>query len=182
MSATSEQRDELGQELEYRQDEVTGTWWGRCPTCAGYKACVGLTGFTCPTCGAFGFDGAPDRSGAVVVRLADVEPELVTWLWPGRVPLGRLTILDGDPGLGKSALTLDIAARVTRGDVMPDGARGMTTPRGVVLLGCEDGLADTVRPRLDAAGADVERVVALQAVHDEEGRPRLPTIADTAAM
>ena len=165
---------------------------GKCPACDGTSFWVTLRGFSCADdfrgCG---WGGSLEdlgawlearEDGAVVVRLADVEPERVTWLWPGRIPLGRLTILDGDPGLGKSVLTLDIAARVTRGDVMPDGARGLKLPRGVVLLGCEDGLADTVRPRLDAAKADVGRIVALQAVRDGEGRARLPTVGDATAI
>lgn len=91
--------------------------------------------------------------------LSEVEPEQVEWLWPGRLPLGKLSVLDGDPGLGKSAITLDIAARVSAGLELPDG--GQCDPAGVVLLSAEDGLADTIRPRLDAAGANTERIVAL---------------------
>ena len=160
--------------------------------CGGTSFWVSLPGFSCADdARGCGWRGSLEElgtwlearePGAVVVHLADVEPERVTWLWPGRIPLGRLTILDGDPGLGKSVLTLDIAARVTRGDMMPDGARGLKSPRGVVLLGCEDGLADTVRPRLDAAKADVGRIVALQAVRDGEGRARLPTVGDATAI
>ncbi|MBI4491368.1 MAG: AAA family ATPase [Chloroflexi bacterium] len=131
--------------------------------------------------------------GAVVVSLADVQSERVSWLWPGRVPLGKLTILDGDPGLGKSAITTDLAARVSTGGAMPDGTRSdLDGPAGVVLLSAEDGLADTIRPRLDAAGADVSRIVALTAVPrldlnpDPEQPPRvrldLPTIADLSAI
>lgn len=125
-------------------------------------------------------DPASDR--AVVVRLSDVEAETVTWVWPDRIPCGRLTVLDGDPGLGKSTLTLDIAARVTRGTLMPMAENGLGGPRGVLLLTAEDGLADTVRPRLDAAGADVARVAALKGVLDGEGHSRLPTVADVDAI
>ena len=94
--------------------------------------------------------------------LSEVEPEQVEWLWPGRLPLGKLAVLDGDPGLGKSALTLDLAARVSAGFELPDGGR--CGPAGVVLLSAEDGLEDTIRPRLDAAGADTERIVALSMI------------------
>ena len=104
-------------------------------------------------------DGTP-----VLVQLADVTPEPVTWLWPGRIAVGKLTLIAGDPGLGKSFLTLDIAARVTRGTAWPDAPGTARTPRGVVLLSAEDDVADTILPRLLAAGADVSRVVALQAV------------------
>lgn len=104
-------------------------------------------------------DGAP-----VIVRLSDVKPEPVAWLWPGRIALGKLTLIAGDPGLGKSFLTLDMAARVSRGWEWPDAPGVATTPGGVVLLSAEDGVADTIRPRLDAAGADVARIVALEAI------------------
>jgi len=91
--------------------------------------------------------------------LSAVEPEALRWLWPGRVPAGKLTILDGDPGLGKSTLALDLAARVSRGLPMPDGSP--TEAGAVLLFTAEDGLADTVRPRLDALGADVAQVYAM---------------------
>ncbi len=104
---------------------------------------------------------APDAP--VLVSLADVRPEGVKWLWPGRVALGKITLLAGDPGLGKSFVTLDMAARVSTGAAWPDGAEA-GPPGGAVLLSAEDDVADTIRPRLDAAAADVARVVALQAV------------------
>jgi AAA domain-containing protein len=103
----------------------------------------------------------------VVVSLGDVKPERVSWLWPGRIPRGKLTLLDGDPGLGKSTVALDLAARVTTGRAFPDGsAAGLGN---VVILTAEDGLADTVRPRLDAMGGNPRRVAVLQAVRDETG-------------
>lgn len=98
-----------------------------------------------------------------LVTLADVVAEQVAWLWPGRLPLGKLVVLDGDPSVGKSTLTLDLAARVSTGSEWPDGAAGCA-PAGVLLLSAEDGLADTIRPRLDAAGADPSRVHALTEV------------------
>jgi putative DNA primase/helicase len=104
-------------------------------------------------------DGDP-----VIVRLSDVKPESVAWLWRGRIALGKLTLIAGDPGLGKSFVTLDIAARVSRGKPWPDAPELTMTPGGVVLLSAEDGVADTIRPRLDAAGADVDRIVALDAI------------------
>jgi len=100
--------------------------------------------------------------GPVLRRFSDIEPEALRWLWPGRVPLGKLTLLIGDPGLGKSLVTIDIASRVTRGASFPDGAE---CERGEVLfLSAEDDAADTIRPRLDGAGADVSRVHTLDAV------------------
>lgn len=121
------------------------------------------------------------RSRARVVRLADVEPERVEWLWPGRVPCGMITLLDGDPSLGKSTITIDLAARVTTGRPMPLTAADDSKPGiigDVVILTAEDHLAATVRPRLDAAGADVRRVHALTGVArpgDPDAPPVLPT-------
>lgn len=98
----------------------------------------------------------------VVVCLADVTPESVSWIWPGRIARGKLALCIGDPGLGKSFLTLDVAARISTGRPWPDGT---PAPCGdVVLLTAEDGLADTVRPRLDAMGGDPSRVHVLKAI------------------
>jgi hypothetical protein len=108
--------------------------------------------------------------------LSGVEPEQVSWPWPSWLTLGMLALVDGDPGLGKSAMTLDLAARVAAGKGFPDGAH--YEPAGVVLLTAEDGLADTIRPRLDAAGADTSRILALATVPDENGHDRLLSIPE----
>jgi RecA-family ATPase len=114
--------------------------------------------------------GKKGTSRPVGKLLSEVEPEKVEWLWPGRLPIGKLAVLDGDPGLGKSAVTLDLAARVSASLELPEGGR--CGPAGVVLLSAEDGLADTIRPRLDAAGADTERIVALSTVTERGGAER----------
>ena len=119
----------------------------------------------------------PDKRGnndAVTVRVADVQPEPVRWLWPDRIALGKLTLLAGDPGLGKSFCTLDIAARLTTGCGWPDAPVSTFEPGGVVLLSAEDDIGDTIRPRLDAAGADATKVFALKAVRcpDPDGGQR----------
>ena len=108
---------------------------------------------------------------SVGTLLSEVEPERVEWLWPGRIPKGKLSLIEGDPGTGKSALTIDLAARVSVGGELPDGKR--CEAAGVVLVSAEDGPADTIRPRLDAAGADPSRVLALGFVSDAEGHERL---------
>jgi hypothetical protein len=87
--------------------------------------------------------------------LSEVEPEQVEWLWPRRVPKGKITVLDGDPDNGKSVLTTDLAARVTAGLNLPDGTP--TEAAGAVIVSAEDGGADTIRPRFDAAGGDPAR-------------------------
>lgn len=117
-----------------------------------------------------------------LTRLSDVEPERVSWLWNGRIPLGKLVTLDGDPGVGKSTLAVSIAAPVTGSGQWPDGT-DCEHPGAVLLMSAEDGLADTIRPRLDAAGADVNQVHAVQGVVvDDQGTLRSPTIADIAAL
>lgn len=96
-----------------------------------------------------------------VVTMADVTAEPVEWLWPGRLARRKITLLDGDPDLGKSTLTLDLAARLSTGSPMPDG-HPVDGPGSVLLISAEDGLADTVAPRLAAAGADQSRVHAVR--------------------
>jgi hypothetical protein len=96
------------------------------------------------------------------IRLSDVEPEQVEWLWRERIAIGKLTLLVGDPGQGKSFLTLDIASRISRGASWPDSPKQSQPAGDVILLGAEDALGDTVRPRLDAHGADVTRIIAIR--------------------
>ena len=113
-----------------------------------------------------------ELSQALVVRLSDVHPEPISWLWEGRIALGKLTLIAGDPGLGKSLLTATFASHISKGYPWP--VDGSIPPIGdVVLLSAEDDPADTIRPRLDAAAADCSRVHILKAIkdEDEEGRP-----------
>jgi hypothetical protein len=111
------------------------------------------------------------RVGLDVTKLADVDPERVSWLWPWRVPLGKLSILEGDPGHGKSTLSLAVASIVTRGEWFPDG-HGTGHASNVVLLTGEDGLADTVRPRVEAQGGDAARVFAIRGHYTETDSER----------
>jgi hypothetical protein len=92
-----------------------------------------------------------------LVLLSDVQPAPVRWLWPGRVPLGAITLLEADPGMSKSLLTYALVARLTTGRPMPNCEGGMA-PAGAVLLQAEDHLG-TVKGNLEAAGADTKRVV-----------------------
>jgi nucleotide-binding universal stress UspA family protein len=89
---------------------------------------------------------------SVVARRADeLRAEPIDWLWPERIPFGAITVIAGDPGLGKSLLTIRLAAQLTRGFL-----GGHTAD--AVLLTAEDSLAHVVRPRLEAAEADIRRV------------------------
>jgi len=108
------------------------------------------------------------ESAAVLTPLSEVQSRAVDWLWHGRIALGKVTLIAGDPGLGKSFMTLDLASRVSRGRAFP-GADGYLNPAGgVVLLSAEDDLGDTIRPRLEAAGADLTRIVAIEAIQQGE--------------
>lgn len=96
-----------------------------------------------------------------LVRLSDIQSEPVHWLWPGRIARGEITLLAGDPGLGKSLVTLDVAARVSRGMSWPDGASGLRQGASVLLLNGEDDLQVTIRGRLEALGADCYRIATI---------------------
>jgi hypothetical protein len=109
--------------------------------------------------------------------LSDVVPERVEWLWQGRIPKGKLTVVEGDPGTGKSTMIMDLVARVSAGQLMPDDSAGGEAA-GVVILSAENGLADTVRPRLDAAGGDPARVLALPTKYDDNARDRLLSLPE----
>ena len=93
--------------------------------------------------------------------LADVEPEDVEWLWPPFIPIGKVTSIEGDPGVGKSWFTIALAAALSRGAQLP-GGHSLKEPQRVLFFTAEDGLADTVRPRLDALGADARYVFAVE--------------------
>ena len=105
-----------------------------------------------------------ESPGITLQPMAAVQRTHVTWLWQEWVPLKSITILEGDPDKGKSTITLDIAARVSTGRDMPDGSPGS---RGAVLIiSGEDEVAATVKGRLEAAGADQERVYPLSKISE----------------
>ncbi len=111
--------------------------------------------------------------------LADVEPEEVRWLWKYRIPKGKITILDGDPGLGKSWCSLAIASAITTGTPLPgDGNSERREPGTVLLLTAEDGLADTISNRLEGMDVDQSRIFALEAVTEKGGGERQYSLTD----
>jgi hypothetical protein len=104
--------------------------------------------------------------------MSDVAPEPVQWLWPDRFALGKSSMILGDPDLGKSFVTLDMAARVSTGRPWPDRCDEPIPAGSVILLSAEDDPADTIRPRLDAACADASRIILLKMIrtyHEETG-------------
>lgn len=108
--------------------------------------------------------------------LAELKPEPVEWLWRGYIPLGMITVIDGDPGVGKSTLALDLAARVSTGREMPDGSDGIAG--SVLLLTAEDDLQRVVLPRLLAMKADASRIRTLLHVPTKDGSPRPVALPD----
>jgi hypothetical protein len=112
-----------------------------------------------------GFSGSRATETSSEVKLqyySAVQRERIKWLWPGRIPTGKLTLFVGDPGTGKSLVTVDLAARVSTGRAFPDGCS--CEVGGVLILTAEDDAKDTVGPRLDAAGADTSRIARISAV------------------
>jgi len=111
-----------------------------------------------------------------VVSLADIECQSIAWLWPNWLARGKLALLCGHGGVGKSLLVCDLAARITRGSRWPDGAEG-AEPGRVLLLAGEDDPADMLRPRVEAAGGDPAMVDFVQAVSvGDKGQERLPDL------
>jgi hypothetical protein len=125
--------------------------------------------------------GAPRPVGTLI---ADVESRPYRWLWKPRLAFGKINIIDGDPGRGKSMLGLDIAARASSGNPMPDGTLGTRGAErlGVVLLSAEDDLEDTVRPRWLEAGGDETKLLHLFMFEDESGKERIVTIPNNTEV
>ncbi|WP_373652088.1 AAA family ATPase [Schlesneria sp. DSM 10557] len=116
-------------------------------------------------------------------RLSEVTPRSVDWVWEGLIPRGKVTLLTGDAGIGKSLVALQVAAMVTRGRRVPIGltekvptAAFQTEPRGVIVLSAEDAAEDTVLPRLLAAGGDVSRTFVLR-TESESSSERQPVVS-----
>ena len=104
------------------------------------------------------------RAGSLVTRrMSDINPKPVSWLWPGRIARGKVSIIAGNSGLGKSQTTASMAATITTGGLWPVD-RSQCTPGDVIFLSAEDDPADTLRPRLEAAGANLQRVHVMDAV------------------
>lgn len=104
-----------------------------------------------------------DKKGQLITRrLSDVEPEEVSWLWKNRLVLGKLNVIHGDPGVGKTWLVLDTLARVTTGRAFCDSSP--CSVGEVLFVTAEDGIADTIRPRLELLGSALDKVHALDLV------------------
>ena len=94
-----------------------------------------------------------------IIRMSDVELTPVEWLWKPYLPFGKLSVLQGNPGEGKTYFAMHLAAACTNGKLLPNMER--MEPFNVIYQTSEDGLGDTVKPRLIEAGADLDRVLVI---------------------
>jgi putative DNA primase/helicase len=120
---------------------------------------------------------SPIRSGLEVVCMADVRPSAIEWLWPNWIALGKVHVLAGEGGRGKSTILCNTSAITTTGTRWPDGAAA-SQPGSVIILAAEDDVEDTLAPRLMAAGADLSRVFVIRSVFDENKRRGFSLQAD----
>jgi hypothetical protein len=109
--------------------------------------------------------------GIVRLLAREIKNTEVKWLWPKYIPLGQITMLDGDPGAGKSFLTMDIAARLSSGRGLP-GSPSRTSPRKVLICNAEDDTSSTLIPRLTQLGANLGNVELATTVERKGRRPR----------
>ena len=95
-----------------------------------------------------------------LIKMSEVEPTKVEWLWHPYIPYGKVTIIQGDPGEGKTTLILNLAALLSKGEKLPESEE-KSDPINIIYQTAEDGLSDTVKPRLIAANADDERITVI---------------------
>ena len=125
-----------------------------------------------PKAAATKINAAANYERSLIIQCAnDIEAQPITWLWQGRIARGKHTCIAGEPGTGKSQLSIAIIAAVTVGGDWPC-SEGKAPLGNAIILSAEDGMADTVIPRLQAAGADRKRVHVITAVCDNDGSRR----------
>lgn len=95
-----------------------------------------------------------------IIKMSDVQSQEIEWLWYPFIPYGKLTIIQGDPGDGKTTLVLNIAAKLSKGEGLDENMQ-IAEPINIIYQTAEDGLADTVKPRLELAGADCEKIMVI---------------------
>ena len=95
-----------------------------------------------------------------LIKMSEVQSQEIEWLWYPFIPYGKLTIIQGDPGDGKTTLVLNIAAKLSKGEGLEENM-AVTEPINIIYQTAEDGLADTVKPRLEIAGAECERIMVI---------------------
>ncbi len=128
------------------------------------------------------FIGDKEESNIPVIIADDLEMENIEWLWDGFIAKGKAHMLTGEPGLGKSQITMDIAARLSKGELLPSYTLGNTPHEatGVIILSAEDSPADTMKPRLIASGADLKKIAFLSSSIIENGKDGKPKMRGLA--
>ena len=95
-----------------------------------------------------------------LIKMSNVEVEDIKWVWYPYIPYGKITVVQGDPGEGKTTFILALVALLTKGEPLPEEEQG-TEPINVIYQTAEDGLGDTIKPRLLSVGAECERVMVI---------------------
>lgn len=104
-----------------------------------------------------------NNDGKILYRsFSEIKSKPIGWIWPDKIPKGKISIIAGDPGVGKSQLTINLAATESSGRPWLDGT--LSTHGSVIFLSAEDSPEDTIRPRLEAARADLNNVYCIDAV------------------
>lgn len=101
-----------------------------------------------------------NNNNVEVIKMSDIKEEEIEWLWYPYIPFGKITIIQGDPGEGKSTFILNVAAKLSKGETL-DNDMLVSEPMNIIYQTLEDGLEDTVKPRLVNAGADCERIMVI---------------------
>jgi hypothetical protein len=91
-----------------------------------------------------------------ILKMSDIRPQPVGWLWEPYIPSGAITLIQGDGGTGKTTVSLSIAAALTRGKALPNGSTPI--PSNAIIQNAEDSYTQTIRPRLEAMGADCKKI------------------------
>jgi putative DNA primase/helicase len=106
-------------------------------------------------------------------KLSDIEAKDVEWLWQNHIPLGEITILAGDPGVGKSYFSYFLSAQISKGGSWPDAPNTAIESGKVLILSTDEDPNYCIRPRSDAAGADIDKILVLEGARDKRGRIRI---------
>lgn len=97
------------------------------------------------------------KTDSILKRYSDITTAPVEWLWYPYIPYGKITLVQGDPGVGKSTMILDLVSRISRGGATPDGSKSFQIQK-VIYQCSEDGRQDTIKPRLEASGANCNNI------------------------